>query len=180
MAVAFPFKVRRIVTKSRCYIILALMWIVSVALAIAVLFAYKLGFMALGGAGIAIGIALMILYSVVYYKTMNQSIVDNASENMQRRRRQSEREVLTYSIAVTVVFIVCNYPKGLDHFIKFPLYLQIAFNFLFSVNPLLDTLLYFMLSYCKRRRARNRANPSSTVSMQMTSCAEASSITTRM
>ncbi len=172
MAVARPLKVKRIITKSRCYIILALMWIVSVALAIAVLFAYKQGFMVLGGMGIAIGIALMVLYSVIYYKTKKRNSFDNTNGDMQRRRRQSEREVLKYSVAVTAVFVVCNYPKGLDHFIKFPLCLQITFNFLFSINPLLDTLLYFLISYCKRRRERNRAKPASIVCMQMRGCVE--------
>lgn len=153
IAVAFPFKVKQIFTKSRSCIVLALLWVVSIALAGIV---SKFGFKSLAGISITVGIALMIFYSVVGYKTMRQNIINSANEDSQRRRRQSEREVLVYSMAVTFVFIICNYPKSLNEFFRYPSYLHLTGDFLYSVNPLLDTLLYFMSNYCRRKRQRQR------------------------
>ncbi len=183
IAVAYPFRVRQILTKKRCYITLSFVWVISIALAIIVPFASKLGHMSLAGVGIAIGITLMMSYSVVCSKTMRQNrrnVVNNASENMQRRRRQSEKEVLIYSVAVTIVYIVCIYPSNLDHFISFPAYLHYAGDVMLSINPLLDTLLYFMFSYCKRRKERARANAASRSNFEMRSARNASFMTTRV
>ncbi len=165
IAVAFPFKVKQILTKSRCCIILVLLWIVSLALAGII---FRFGFKSLAGISMVVGFALMILYSVVGYKTMKRNIVSTADEDLQSRRRQVEREVLVYSIPVTVVFIVCNYPKSLDQFFIYPPYLHLTADFLHYVNPSLDTLLYFMSSYCRRKTQRQREivlhNLASTVS----------------
>ncbi len=122
----------------------------------------------------------MILYSVVCYKTMKRNIVNNASESIQRRRRQSEKEVLIYSITVTVVYIVCSYPTSLDDFISFPPYLHYAGDVMFSISPLLDSLLYFVFSYCKRKREGDRANAESTSNIEMRSFGATQVITTRL
>ncbi len=180
IAVASPFKVKQIITMSRCHIILALMWIISVALAIFVFFFIKLGFQVLAGIVIATNIALIISYSVVCYKTTKRNMASNASDNMQRRRRQSENEVLRYSVAVTITFMICIYPYCIEVFIGYQKYINLPSSFLFSVNPLLDTLLYFVLSYCKRRRERDRANTAPIENIQMSNCEAAQVITSRL
>ncbi len=159
IAVAFPLRVKQIITKSRCYIVLALVWVVSVVLAIFVYFATALGFKSLACISISIGAALLILYSVVCYRTMKRNIVDNVSEETLRRRRRSERGLLIYSVAITILYIVCNYPESFHNFIDFPQPVSHISDFLFSINPSLDTMLYFMLRYCKRRRQREGIYP---------------------
>ncbi len=158
IAVAYPFKVRQILTKTRCYVILAILWMISISLAIFVYFDTYSGFIALGYVMLTTGVAMIILYSIVCYKTLKRGILNTSEDvSMRRRRRESERRVLVYSIAITIVYIVCNYPEGLNEFIEYPKFLYIASDFLYSVNPLLDTLLYFMASYCRRRREGGRS-----------------------
>ncbi len=167
IAVASPFKVKQIITMSRCHIILALMWIISVALAIGVFHLEKLGFMSLSGIALGTGVALIVIYSIVCCKTTKRNAANNASENRPRRRRNAEREVLMYSAAITVVYIVCNYPKAVNQFISYPASMVITSDLLLSINPLLDPLLYFMSSYCRRKRENERS--ASIASMQMSS-----------
>ncbi len=162
LAVAFPFKVKRIITKSRCYISLAVMWFISVALAFVLVFHLKLVFKLISCISIVVGVALIAIYSVVCYKTMKRSMVHNFSENAQRRRHQTEKGVLMYSVAITCVFIICNYPKGLNQFIRYPTFVYITSNSILSVNPLLDTMLYFMASYCRRKTSREGSYNTST------------------
>ncbi len=72
IAVASPFKVKQIVTKSRFYIMLTVTWIISIILAVVVLFLHKVGFKVLSSISIIFGIALMISYSVVCTRRKNR------------------------------------------------------------------------------------------------------------
>ncbi len=165
IAVASPFKVKQIVTKTRCYILLAVTWIISIVLAVVVIFLHKVGFKVISGISIIFGIALMIAYTILCYKAMKRNIVNNTSENMLRRRRQSEKEVLKYSVAITIVYVICAYPVSINEFILDQTNFHLTCDFLFSINPLFDTLLYFMLSYCKRRGERANTAPVENIQM---------------
>ncbi len=164
IAVALPLRVGRILTRSRCHVILALLWAISVAIAVFIYFHPKLGGMSLTVVIIALGIALVVIYSVICCKTMKRSIVNDVTGDMQRRRRQSEKQMVKYAVAISAVFIVCNYPRSLYNFIEYPSTLLNVSVFLYCINPSMDTLLYFMSSYCKRRRERRRerSSPAST------------------
>ncbi len=179
IAVAFPLKVKQILTKRRCYVVLVLLWLVSIAMAIVVFFELKAGITSIACSGIAVGIALMVIYSIISYKMVKQkriNIARSVGEGAQKRQRKSERDVLVYSIAVTLVFIICFFPKAISYFVKYPTYLTIACEFVYSINPFLDTLLYFMLHYCRRERG----GPSLAVSKQRESPATALHMTTRL
>ncbi len=166
IAVAFPFKVKQIITTKRCFITLALMWVTSVLLAIGVFFLEQLGFMLLAGVSLVTGVALVVIYtmvccrySMVCCRTVRRSSASNVAipKGFQRRRRHSEKEVLVYSAAITVVYIVCNYPKAVNQFISYPKHIRITSDLLLSINPLLDPLLYFMSSYCRRKKENERS-----------------------
>ncbi len=162
IAVALPLKVKQIITKSRCCVVLLLIWLVSVASAVAVYFNVDTGSKTLACIGIAVGLALISMYSFIGYKTVRrdqQNVVNNASEEMQRRRRRSERDVLIYSVAIASIFIICNFPNGISSFVEYSKYLQIVSETLYSINPFFDSLLYFVVNYCRRKRERERRHP---------------------
>ncbi len=167
LAVAFPLRVKRIITKSRCYIILAFLLIISVGLA-SMRFFYIEVSVVLSLLAIVVGIMLIVMYSVICFKTMRRSIEINFSE-AQRRCQQSDTEVLLYSIAITIVFITCNYPISLKNFIDYPQLIFTVSNVLFGLNPFLDTMLYFVWSYYKRRRRANLNNLPSEANFTTTS-----------
>ncbi len=150
MAVAFPFEVQNIFTKSRCYLILATLWIVSLALASIVYFIKEV-FMALYYLALAAGVALVVTYAVLCYKLTKSNFVDSANEEAQRRHRRSQREVLVYSVAITAVFVICHVTPSL-RFVSKSTYVGIVGEALCAINPFFDTLLYFTSSYCKQKR----------------------------
>ncbi len=153
IAVLFPFQVNQIITKSRCLVILSLLWTISIVPALIALF-YDYAHAATSYFVVITGVLLMIMYSVIYIKTTRRNMVNNASEEMQRRRQLSDRQLLYHSVVLTVVFIICNYPMAItrmtEKFINVPIFFLV--NTLFSLNPLFDTLLYFIWSCLKRRR----------------------------
>ncbi len=160
IAVALPLQVKHIFTKSRCFVILALMWIISLILPIIVYFYIGAAFL-MAVMSMITSLILTILYSVICYKTMKRGIVDNIGENMQRRREQSDKHVLMYSVAISIAFVVSNLPTSVNSFIPYPFVLSVISNILIILNPFLDTLLYFLWNYYKHKKQRlgNRALP---------------------
>ncbi len=152
IAVVFPLKVKQIITKSRSYFIITILWITSVALAVIVHINIKYGIFILTCIGVLVSITITALYPIIYFKIKKRVISCDANARMLRRRQQSEKKVLMYSVAITLVFVGCNYPKGVNLYVHYPMYLRIASDLLYSLNPLFDTLLYFLSSYCKRLR----------------------------
>ncbi len=155
IAVTFPLRVKQIITRSRCYVILIIIWVISISSALCVYFYISISFV-MPHLAVITGISLIIVYSVICYQTTRQRIVNHGtSSDVQRRRQQLDREVLLYSVAIHIVFIICNFPMAVHIFLGYPVIHSYAYaaHTLYSLNPLLDTLLYFAWSYHKRRRA---------------------------
>ncbi len=155
IAVAFPLKVKHMITKTRCYIALAVLWIAS-ALPVFVIAQINIvsGLTSLAYTGIITETALTFVYSIICFKTFRRDITNDFRDETQRRRQKSDREVLLYSVAITVAFIICNFPLSIQGFLGYRVHYHFAYAFhaLYSLNPFLDTLLYFLWSYYKRRR----------------------------
>ncbi len=151
IAVAPPFQVKRILTRSRCYIALLVLWAISITTTVISFFTDVL--FAIFLSVFICGMALVVMYSIVAYKTTKRSIGRDESEEMRKRRQKSDKEVLFYSMAVSIVFVICNFPVAITFFVqkKSVLAMMLA-SICFRLNPFLDTLLYFLWSYNKRRR----------------------------
>ncbi len=153
IAVTRPLQVKNIITKLRSYRVLIILWLISIAPAVLrYIFKGKIIMQVLSYIALVIGMSLLVMYSVICYKTIKRDIVNNENEAMQKRRQQSEKKLVFYSLTVTIVFIVCVYPLALVRFFEVrPTSVYIGSNLLFSLNPFLDTLLYFTWSYHRRR-----------------------------
>ncbi len=145
VAVVLPLRAKRIMTKHRCCTILVLLWVISVSLVFPAASGSSrvIACMALSTAA-----ALLVTYSIICFKMQQQS----SNQQIQGRNRQAERQVFLHSIAVTVIFIICYFPESLHTFIFYPDEATFVSSFLVAINPFLDTLVYFMLSYWQRRR----------------------------
>ncbi len=155
IAVPYPLKVQQILNKTRSCILLVIMWFFFVTLAVV---PYVFAFLVM-----ITGITLTVLYSIVCYKTMNRNIVNNESEEQRRRRQQSDKDILLYSVSITILFMISCLPKAIDILHKYPPAMLIISHILFSLNPFFDTVLYFVWSIYKRRKRRqaiaNHAQP---------------------
>ncbi len=165
IAVAFPFRVNQILTKSRGVIVTAILWLTSIALALVLFFKIE-AIAVLSYLAMITGVTMIIMYSVICYKTMRRSIDScSISEEMQRSRQKTEREVLFYSVVVTAIFVICNFPISIGVLVTYPAIFLSVSDVLFSSNPFLDTLLYFAWSYFNRRK--NAAAKHAPVALQL-------------
>ncbi len=151
LAVTFPLKIKVILTKSKSFLILAALWAFSLTPALTNYFHPKI-FGTVPYITILTAVTLLITYSIICYKARKQNSLNNMNEAMRRRRQQTDKEVLVYSIAVTTVFIVCNLPKTISMFLHPPVYLMAVCDVLYTSNPFIDPLLYFAWSFLKRKR----------------------------
>ena len=151
-SIVFPLKINQIFTHFRCKIILALLWVESISLT---LFAYFIaGNILFAYLAITTSCLLILAYSFICYTKYKLNAIQN-NEQMQRHGQESDKDVLIYSITLTFIFCLCTLPEALSFFIKYPLLLKYIDVFLYSINPFLDTMLYFFSSFCKQRRERN-------------------------
>ncbi len=152
LALVFPLKIKRLVTKSRCKIILAFLWLSSIG--VVVLSYFTIRDALADYLAIVTSCILVLAYSLISYRMYRQHGVQN-NESTQRHNQQSDKDVVIYSIALTFIFCLCNLPPSLYYLVKLPPVMHYVNIFLYSVNPFLDTMLYFFASYCKRRRREN-------------------------
>ncbi len=149
IALMFPLRVKQLITKTRSKIILAFLWLLSISLVVISYFTIRdelCAYLAIITSGI-----LLLAYSVVCCRMCKQSTVLN-NESTQRYRQQTDKDVIIYSMALTFIFCLCNIPAALYYFMKMPYFVPYINVFLYSINPFLDTLLYFFSSYCRQRR----------------------------
>ncbi len=154
IGVVFPFDMKQIVTKTRSYVILVFLWLTSLVIAIIRHFYVEISIV-LSFLAIIIGAVLIIMYSVISFKAMKRNVVSNVDAGRQGRSKQSDKEILLYSSVITIIFIVCNFPMAIKNFVTYSGFAYIVSNVLFGLNPLLDTLLYFVWTYYKQRRQAN-------------------------
>ncbi len=143
IAVASPLRVKQIITKTRCRIILATLWLVSIALVLIACF-YEIVSVAFVYLIITTAVMLIVMYSIICFKTLKRGVVNIENEEMRRRRQRSNKDVLLYSVSITCIFIISTVPSVIGpYFIAFPPVIEILNNVFISLNPFFDTLLYF-------------------------------------
>ncbi len=152
LALVFPLRIKCIITKSRCKLILLLLWLLAIAFVTIYYFIIKgkLGAILI----IITSVILLVAYSFICYRMKGRYDIDN-NDATRRYRQQSDRDVLVYSMALAFTFCICYMPASMSHFMKMSPRMQEIAIFLYSVNPFLDPLLYFFASHCKRRREKN-------------------------
>ncbi len=151
LSLVFPFRIKQIITKLRCKIILVVLWLFSIGFAL-ISYLIKIGiFLYLA---ITTSCTLLLAYSIICYRMCKRRGIQG-NESTQRNRQQSDKHVLLYSMALTFIFCSCNLPYSLFVVMKFRVsevgsYIILA---LFFINAFLDPLLYFFVSHCRQRRA---------------------------
>ncbi len=152
LALVFPLRMNRIITKSRCRFIVACLWVLSVGLIFLSYFTIgnKLGgYLAIITSGI-----LLVAYSVICYRMYNRRHVQS-NDLARRNRQQSDKDVVLYSMVLTFFFCLCLLPRSISYLVEGPYFARYITAFMYTINPFFDTLLYFFASHYKRRRREN-------------------------
>ena len=152
LAILFPMRIKRIITKSRCKIILVLLWLFSIGVVTTSYFTIQSKLIAI--LTIITSVILLLAYSFICYMMCRRHRIQN-NDATRRHRQQSDRDVLIYSIVLAFTFCLCCLPAAMSDFVQMPIRVFEVTIFLYSVNSFMDPLLYFFASHCKRRRENN-------------------------
>ena len=160
MVVFFPLKFKVMATKARCIISLAAVWVFSG------------GFLSLGHLKksraisefygyfiIALGGLLVIIYIAICYRVFKSAKVRLAP----KRDETSSQRLAVHAVAVTTIFIVCNFPyASLQLRGIVPFTYSWSLRVILALNPLLDSVVYFFAVYCRNKRSMDAAPSSNT------------------
>ena len=153
VAVLYPLQITRIFTKRSCRVCLFCLWLLSALVTIG--FYFKAEIVVLGYVMLTCGSLVVILYTPICYtmiKRRNFLMRNSASNSAILKSNQS---VMGHSITVVLAYIICNFPYGIQIILAKHEFLETVFFdiswFLFVLNPLLDSLLYFTIGFCKKR-----------------------------
>ncbi len=150
-AVAFPLRVKRLLSRRRCIIVILCIWTISVGISIAFAFGTSMTAATARGYIMILSICLLIvLYSILLV------IIKGKPAIQMQRREQSNRRGMIYSFALMFVFVCCVLPFAIDQLDPFKDFdTAIWFNrislLVFSCNPLFDSILYFFITFCRSR-----------------------------
>ncbi len=135
LALALPLKIKQIITKSRSKVILLCLWLLSIGFS---LVAYStLGNLLCASLAIVSTFILFLAYSIICWKLYKQHGIQG-NESTQRNRQESDKDVLLYSITLTLIFSLCYLPGSIFHFIKMPLFMMYVGVFCMpSTRPLI-------------------------------------------
>lgn len=160
MVVFFPLKFKVMATKTRCIILLVVVWVVSG------------GFMSLGHLKksrvisrfygyfiFVLGGLLVFIYIAICYRVFKSAKVRLST----KRDEASSQRLAVHAVAVTSIFIVCNFPyASLQLRGIVPFTFSWSLRVLLALNPLLDSVVYFFAVYCRNRKHLDAAPTSNT------------------
>ncbi len=148
-AVAFPLKVNRILGKFRCIVVIVLLWIASIGITLALILFPGVYSHAMGPSVLTSVILLILLYSCLL------CIIKRKPTLSSRTREQSNKRVMIYSFALMLVNLCCIFPFGIIQFYHIfyssPIWFIRMSLIILICNPLFNSLLYFFISYCRKR-----------------------------
>ncbi len=152
-AVVVPFKVKRLFSTRRCLISIFFIWLSSIGLPFATVFALRAtngNHISITGLGYSIILStacLIFLYSILLFLIKRRPAISCSS------RANTNKRVIVHSFSLIAVFVCCFLPIGIVVLYKGQTsawFSNIARMF-FLFNPLFNSMLYFFVSYCRTR-----------------------------
>ena len=147
IAVLFPLKCRRILTKKRCIAVLISIWITSAILA-TLIGTMVLAWEWLGYIMASSCFVMFVVYGAICYNLSRKKQLVAQCNSVQSRQRTRYRRSFVYSFAVAITFTVCVLPRGIIQYLgKNTVSTIKVANIFFTLNPFFDADLYFIINY---------------------------------
>ena len=144
-AVFSPFKFRICFTRQRCLICLVIIWMTSIL--VSFLVKYLGNFHIYSAFVLACGCLLIMCYLILCRTVHRQRHI--VSSNTVPNRNRNNRKTMLYCVLITITFVLCTFPLAfvLGKIVKSTnAYLQNLFRWLMALNPVFDSLLYFIFN----------------------------------
>ena len=143
----WPFKVSILLTRKRCFIVMISIWIASLTISLLILFGDDTYYRVYLCTLLAFGYVVLVLYTILNLKTQTRRVTSSTNSSAKQNRN-----VMLYSTAITLIFLVCTFPytifplgkiytPNIPSYAFYSYILQVAF----------DPLLYFLFHYLKAK-----------------------------
>ena len=153
-AVFFPLKFRIFFTRKSCFACLVVIWFVS----------FLVGFLAtrfefykvFSVSVLACGVSLIFCYIFVCLGVYRQSKTISSMTVSNRSQNRNNKRTIIYCVMVTVLYIICTFPVAILLGwigIRDDVYLEAAALWLMELNPVSNSLLYFVLNSRKQMKS---------------------------
>ncbi len=160
--VMFPLRFKRIFTKFRSRVALVAIWVICAGPSPLVDVLPRSMNLYAGYFLIVECIVLVFLYGLLCYKMQR----NKRRPMLTSTNRKSNARIFLHSLAVLSAFLICNLPLALVFAFYFRGFEALEYKigtFLMGLNPLLDSMVYFLSSFCtKNKRPTSKRRPSST------------------
>ena len=145
LAVFSPLKFKVLFTYKICAILLALTWLLSLALCVLAFYSVLILFFVTFYTTFIVCIVLVIIYAAICYQTMlttkrRRAMAVNSADS------DSMMKVIRVSLTVTIAFLVCTFLHPVYYLFvngKIPNPMYHLVTSIIAVNPFLDPLIYF-------------------------------------
>ena len=144
-AVFSPFKFRICFTSQRCFICLVFIWMTSFLVSFLVEY---LGNFQIFSAFVLVCGCLLIMCYLILCRTVHRQRHIVSSSSVPNRNRNN-RKTMLYCALITITFVLCTFPLALvfGEMVKSTnAHLQGLFRWLMALNPVFDSLLYFIFN----------------------------------
>ena len=156
LAVIFPLKIRQIFRKGRFYALLTFMWIACGAFGIIIHFITVHDLDLISRIILVSGTTLIVLYAgITYVASRRDTRLQNASQVHNNSRNTT---IFLHSFLVTLSFVGCFLPIAVSNlFMDLGVGAAVTVDSLLTLNPFIDSTVYFYVMYFQRRRKSTSA-----------------------
>ncbi len=156
--VMFPLRFKRLFTVFRAKLALVSIWLFTAGLTTFYCFFRKFIFTHSSYILIANCVTLITLYGWLCYKMQKH---ENDRQRVLNSNRKTNRRIFVHSVAVLSAFIFCSLPFALVFAFPWHVFGIIGYRVggvMISLNPMLDSLLYFLMSHCRKNQISSSSN----------------------
>ncbi|XP_065056390.1 probable G-protein coupled receptor 34 [Rhopilema esculentum] len=101
------------------------------------------------------GTLIVLAYSLISarFRKVSKGVADIGNRSGGSAVRNEV--VIMHAFAIMLTFVICTFPYGVARFFSHSSVFYMVCDIIFALNPLLDPILYFFMSFCRHRRKTN-------------------------
>ena len=165
-AVFMPFRYKSSFRYKHCLILLISVWILFFGVGVIGYFFIKLLWYATYIMSLTVCGVLILSYTAIVIKNYRADrrrevlVINRDSEHIKNLPKVTHK-ILNLSIAVTVAFLLCTFPHAIFYlFLKLHMAMYHTVNSAISINPFLDSIIYFFFYRDRKKRGHATGLPS--------------------
>ena len=149
IAVRLPFKAAILLTRKRCFIVVASLWIASLTISLPIILRNDTYYRVYLCTPLVFGCFILILYTALNFNMLTRRPISSTRPN----KENQNLHVAIYSTVIVLLFLICTFPYTilLMENTYTPTVPRYAF-YLYILQLVFDPILYFLFHYLRARK----------------------------